>query len=117
MAAARAVVLRKLREACHLKTVKSITFRFDPFTPNVRSCRDVLSIIGSNNVRSTNEKCRVKTKVQSDRSEPAFDVEFDDTSKVVFKTENLTTVELMTLFNKMIVHKVEQAAHSEGKKI
>lgn len=117
MAAARAVILRKLREVCHLKTVKNVTFRFDPFSPNVRSCRDILSILGSNNVRSTNEKCRVKTKVQSDRSEPLFDVEFDDGSKVLFKTENLTTVELMTLFNKVIACKVEQVAQGEGKKI
>ncbi|XP_014668681.1 PREDICTED: 39S ribosomal protein L53, mitochondrial-like [Priapulus caudatus] len=112
IAVSRRKAIEKLWHQCHLESVKKVIFSFDPFRPNVKSCRDVLSFVGSSRVQETNDKCRVQLQVKSDRSEPSVDLSFENGSRCVIKTENFTTVNLMEILNRVIAQNTLEKPNS-----
>merc|ERR1712080_116821 len=91
----------------NLKPVKRMNFTFDPFHPSAKSIRHIIYHFSSEKVRGTNPKCIYKTDVVSDRSEPTFSVQLDETtddlSRIIFKTANLKPEDVLTKFNELIL--------------
>ncbi|XP_077990509.1 large ribosomal subunit protein mL53-like [Glandiceps talaboti] len=81
-----------------LKAVKSVQVQFCPFEQRVRSARQFLSYIGNENMRSSNEKCRIETKIMNNKSEPIVNITFEDGNQLLFKSRNLTTTEILKRF-------------------
>ncbi|XP_018016184.1 uncharacterized protein LOC108672927 [Hyalella azteca] len=81
-----------------------ITVSFDPFTEKqqVFTIRSILSYLNQHKRRITNPKCALRTNILCDRSLPSVHVQLIDGSEVLFKTENLTTLEFLTNFNHMV---------------
>ncbi|XP_059150001.1 large ribosomal subunit protein mL53-like isoform X1 [Physella acuta] len=94
-----AFALRKatsyLIKRLHLRPVKKIKFTFDPYMNNVKSIRDVASTLHLPDVLETNVGTAVKFDIRSDRIEPQIDVEFNDGEKLIFKTGNLSHLEIL----------------------
>ncbi|KAM8966857.1 large ribosomal subunit protein mL53 [Pelodytes ibericus] len=99
-----------------LKSVKTIAVRFCPFEASSISVREFLETINSKKVRSTNANCELSVDVKHDMSEPHVDVMFDDGERLLFKTANLTSKEMLSAFNAKCLSKNLQAKDS-GKKI
>ncbi|XP_013400714.1 39S ribosomal protein L53, mitochondrial-like [Lingula anatina] len=106
--------LASLVTKLNISPVKRIEFSFDPFGTNVRSCRDALFHLYSNNVRVTNVNCILKVNVKSDRSDPNMNVIFNDGLKVLFKTNNLTTLELLRTFDNMCRERIIETDKDEA---
>ncbi|XP_070534024.1 large ribosomal subunit protein mL53-like [Ptychodera flava] len=92
-----------------LKGVQSIKVQFCPFQERVRATRQFLCYIGNENMRRTNPKCRLETKVLNDNSEPTVDMTFDDGSRLLFKCRNLTRTEILKRFAAEIKEKYPDA--------
>ncbi|XP_053569140.1 39S ribosomal protein L53, mitochondrial [Bombina bombina] len=92
-----------------LKSVKKVVVRFCPFEVNVRSAREFLESINAKKVRSTNINCEITADVRHDKSEPAVDILFADGERMVMKTANLTTKEMLTALKSKCVSKDLQA--------
>lgn len=93
----------------HLKNIKRIEIKFDPFTTTATSIRNFLFYISSSRVRQSNIKCSIKTSVVNDRSEPVAFVTVETGHKYLFKTGNLTTLEFVEEFYKLLKkHNPEQ---------
>ncbi|XP_046383896.1 39S ribosomal protein L53, mitochondrial [Ischnura elegans] len=86
----------------NLKPVKQISVAFDPFHHNAASIRDFLFYIASPKVLQTNPNCRLKTAIQCTREEPIVSFALGNGETVKFKSENLTTLEILQLYNKHI---------------
>ncbi|XP_053323967.1 39S ribosomal protein L53, mitochondrial [Spea bombifrons] len=92
-----------------LKSVKSIAVRFCPFESNVRSAREFLEAINSKKVRSTNANCQISVDVRHDKSEPQVDVSFVDGERLLMKTANVTTKEMLSALTSKCASKDRQA--------
>lgn len=94
-----AFALRKattyLIKRMHLRPVKKIQFTFDPYMKNVTSIRDVASTLHKPDILETNLSTILKFDIKSDRTEPRMDVVFNDGEKLVFKTSNLSQLEIL----------------------
>jgi len=55
-----------------LRPIKRVSFKFDPFTPNIVQFRDLIFHLSAAKIRETNPKCVFKTEVASDRSDPVL---------------------------------------------
>ncbi|XP_067124646.1 large ribosomal subunit protein mL53 [Centruroides vittatus] len=86
----------------HLKGIKRIEVKFDPFHPNVKSIRDFVYYLSAPRIRQSNVKCAFKTSVVNDRSEPTALVTVDSGHKYLFKTGNLTSLEVVQEFHKIL---------------
>ncbi|XP_076678945.1 mitochondrial ribosomal protein L53 [Andrena cerasifolii] len=84
-----------------LKPVKSISIKFDPFH-NAMETRDFFFHITTPKIIATNPRCIVKPKIVSDRSEPEVTVKLLSGDNVVFKSANLTSLNILQLYNKHI---------------
>ncbi|XP_063306431.1 large ribosomal subunit protein mL53 [Pelobates fuscus] len=98
-----------------LKSVKSIAIRFCPFESNVRSAREFLEAINFKKVRTTNLKCQVTVDARHDQSEPQVDILFDDGERLLIKSANVTSKEMLSALNAKCVSKDSQAKET-GKK-
>ncbi|KAM4688040.1 large ribosomal subunit protein mL53 [Discoglossus pictus] len=98
-----------------LKSVKKIAVRFCPFESNVRSAREFLDAINAKKVRSTNINCEVTTDVRHDKSEPVVDILFADGEKMVIKTANVTSKEMISTLSSKCASKDLQAKESAKK--
>ncbi|XP_041360768.1 39S ribosomal protein L53, mitochondrial-like [Gigantopelta aegis] len=87
--------IAKLINTLQLRAVKQVKFSFDPFSENVRSIREVLYQLHFPRVLSTNQNVNLKVDVRSDRSEPVINIGFSDGQKLLFKTQHLTTLEIL----------------------
>ncbi|XP_067667833.1 large ribosomal subunit protein mL53-like [Haliotis asinina] len=94
-------ILRNLQ----FRPVKDMKFTFDPYKNNVRSIREVLFQLQSPKLISTNENVNMKLDVKSDRSDPRIDINFSDGQKLIFKTANLTTLEILDRLNQVCMDK------------
>ncbi|EZA48201.1 hypothetical protein X777_14116 [Ooceraea biroi] len=65
-------------------------------------CRDFLSYMSSSKITATNPDCLVKTEIVGDRSEPTVTFSLHSGEKVVLKTTNLTSLNILELYNKHI---------------
>ncbi|XP_057332471.1 39S ribosomal protein L53, mitochondrial [Microplitis mediator] len=86
----------------NLQPTKKITVQFDPFYEKVKPIRDFLFQVSTPKVLKTNLTCVLKTNIVCDRSEPTVTCELVNGEKVLFKCENLDTLDLLTLYNKHI---------------
>jgi large subunit ribosomal protein L53 len=86
----------------NLKPVKKIEVKFDPFKKNVTETREFLFSLTGTEVLATNLNCKVKTDILCDRSEPSVTFTLSSNEVIVFKTGNLTNLELLRLCNKHI---------------
>ncbi|XP_050327522.1 39S ribosomal protein L53, mitochondrial [Bactrocera neohumeralis] len=101
--------ISKQLKSVNLKGVKRITVTFDPFSENVRSTRDFLSLLSTPKISLTNPSCVIKTDVVCNRqpSEVKFSLidsaqEKAQVKEVRFVSSNLTTLELLQLLNKHV---------------
>ncbi|XP_049964813.1 39S ribosomal protein L53, mitochondrial [Schistocerca serialis cubense] len=85
-----------------LKPVKKISVKFDPFQENVTETRNFLFHISSPKILSSNTSCVIKTDILCDRSEPNISFFLVNGESVIFKSKNLTALELLQLYNKHI---------------
>ncbi|KAK6167717.1 hypothetical protein SNE40_021681 [Patella caerulea] len=107
-----------IMETFHLRPVKSMKFTFDPFTTNVRSIRELLHMVHSPKVVATNDMVALRVDVKSNQCEPVVDVDFADGEKLLLKTKNLTTMEMLeklTLFCNAKDIKREEITHINTK--
>ncbi|XP_005107085.1 uncharacterized protein LOC101864014 [Aplysia californica] len=79
----------------HLRPVRKIQFVFDPYLKSSASVRDVATVLHLPNVLETNQGTQFKFDIKADRSEPQMHVEFNDGHQVLFKTMNLTKLEIL----------------------
>ncbi|KAI0217452.1 hypothetical protein LSAT2_030747 [Lamellibrachia satsuma] len=63
--------------------------------------REFMHHVNVPKIRQTNFNCSVKVDVLSDRTPPRIEVKFGNDDTAVFKTQNLTTLEIMKNFNDM----------------
>jgi len=82
-----------------LRPVKKITYSFDPFSPNAVDFRKLMFCLSIPKVRQTNHKCIFKTEVLSDRSPAELLCNLENGQNVLFKAENLTTLQVLQQLN------------------
>ncbi|KAL3892454.1 hypothetical protein ACJMK2_004659 [Sinanodonta woodiana] len=82
-------------QGIHLRAIQNVKFSFDPYGNNTRSIRDMVFHMHSPRILETNQNCSMKVNIKSDKSEPRIDITFVDGHKVVFKTEYLTTLDII----------------------
>ncbi|KAK8386292.1 hypothetical protein O3P69_010763 [Scylla paramamosain] len=99
--------LAKQTKLLNLKPVKRIDFTFDPFADNAIVVRDTLNYFYQEKVRDTNPKCLLKTNIVNDRSEPTIVIKLVDNKKIVFKTNNLNSLEILVKYNELVSSKVK----------
>ncbi|KAK9308077.1 hypothetical protein QLX08_001800 [Tetragonisca angustula] len=85
-----------------LKPVKSIDIKFDPFHSKALEARNFLFQITTPKIIATNPRCNVKPHIVSDLSEPTITFNLLSGDKIVCKAENLTTLNILELYNKHI---------------
>ncbi|XP_075682196.1 large ribosomal subunit protein mL53 [Rhinoderma darwinii] len=98
-----------------LKSVKRISVRMCPFQPSVQSTREFLEAIYSKKIRTTNTNCEINVDVRHDNSEPIVDILFGDGERLVFKSENVTSKEMLMKLSSMCGSKETQAKDSAKK--
>jgi len=102
-----------LKQARHTNygAASKLTFAFDPFFEHpsaVKQIRTAQWFMNTDKLKMTNPKVVIRTEVASDRSEPTLSVEMNDGSRILLKTENLSALEIMTLFNEHVSAKAEK---------
>ncbi|XP_060085276.1 large ribosomal subunit protein mL53-like [Ylistrum balloti] len=88
-----------------IRAVKKMFFKFDPYSADVRSIREVMFALHADKILSTNLNCTPKVEIMSDQSEPEMKVDFSDGQKVLFKTKNLTTLDILLRFHQLCSEK------------
>ncbi|XP_074110816.1 mitochondrial ribosomal protein L53 isoform X2 [Cotesia typhae] len=99
-----------------LKPTKKITVQFDPFHEKAQPIREFLFNISAAKVTKTNLSCILKTNIVCDRSEPTVTCDLANGEKVLFKCENLDTLDIVTLYNKHITSLAPPEVETETKK-
>ncbi|XP_077446128.1 large ribosomal subunit protein mL53 [Stigmatopora argus] len=92
-----------------LKAVKKVVIHFCPFEANTRSIREFLVAVGSEKARSTNLNCEVTSVVKHDKSEPVVDITYVDGERLLMKSANLTSGEMLSVFKDRCSAKDPQA--------
>ncbi|XP_033337735.2 mitochondrial ribosomal protein L53 [Megalopta genalis] len=85
-----------------LKPVKSISVKFDAFNPNALETRDFFFHITTPKIIATNPRCIVKPEIVSDLSDPVVTFKLLSGDNVVVKSANLTSLNILELYNKHI---------------
>jgi len=91
----------------NLKPLSKIIVRFDPFHENIAETRNFLFFISAPSISATNASCLLKTEVVCDRSEPTIICDFESQEKLILKSSNLTSLELLRIFNKYVSSRVK----------
>ncbi|XP_021931324.1 39S ribosomal protein L53, mitochondrial [Zootermopsis nevadensis] len=86
----------------NLKPLKKVIVKFDPFDKNVTETREFLFSLTGSKILATNLNCKIKTEILCDRSEPSITFTLNSKEVIVFKSGNLTNLELLQLYNKHI---------------
>ncbi|XP_050524467.1 39S ribosomal protein L53, mitochondrial [Daktulosphaira vitifoliae] len=94
--------IRKQTLLLNLKPIKKVSVKFDPFSQNAVTVRNFMYYFLSPKVINTNPSCIVRNQVVNDRSEPTIDVTLTNGESILFKCNNLTTLEILQQFNKHI---------------
>ena len=101
------IAYNKERRNLQLKPFKRLHFQFDPFHPRVASIREFLTNINTKQARKTNPKCTFRTDILSGQEEPVVTCYLENGKKIIFKTSNLTLLELLQHFNQFTVQFTE----------
>ncbi|XP_050488559.1 39S ribosomal protein L53, mitochondrial [Bombus huntii] len=96
-----------------LKPVKSIDIKFDPFHDNALEARDFLFQITTPKIIATNPRCMVKPCVVSNLSEPIITFNLLSGDKIVCKGKNLTSLNILELYNKHITPLAPRESEAE----
>ncbi|RNA21103.1 39S ribosomal mitochondrial [Brachionus plicatilis] len=91
---ARAIISTK----CTLKPCKKIRVSFNPWQAETKSIRDFYHYVFSPSMRMSNDQCKIQVDIRSDKDEPKLEIEFNDNSKLLFKTKTLTTYDIVREF-------------------
>ncbi|KAL1123206.1 hypothetical protein AAG570_002293 [Ranatra chinensis] len=94
--------IAKQLKSVNLKPVNKVVFKFDPFHEKVEQTRYFMFHVQTSDVIKTNLSCSFKTEVVCDRSDPVINFSLANGDKVVFKSANLTALEMFKLFNEHI---------------
>ncbi|XP_074110814.1 mitochondrial ribosomal protein L53 isoform X1 [Cotesia typhae] len=78
--------------------------------------KEFLFNISAAKVTKTNLSCILKTNIVCDRSEPTVTCDLANGEKVLFKCENLDTLDIVTLYNKHITSLAPPEVETETKK-
>lgn len=105
--------ISKQLKVLSLKPVKKVVFKFDPFLAEAKETRDFMFQLATPKIRNTNLGCVFKTSIDCDRSEPTVTFNLANGSSVLFKCNNLTTVEMLQLYNKHITSLVPKEDPTE----
>lgn len=97
------LALKTEKYAVQLKPYKRLHFQFDPFHPRVASIREFLTTINTKQARKTNPKCAFRTDILSNQEEPVVTAHLENGKKLIFKTANLSLLELLQHFNQFTV--------------
>ncbi|KAJ8881044.1 hypothetical protein PR048_017517 [Dryococelus australis] len=102
-----------------LKPLKKIDVTFDPFGENAKDIREFMFFISSPKVRQTNPSCPIRANVVNDRSEPNIVLKLINGENLIFRSGNLTTLELFKLLNNYVtplapVEEVEAPVATKG---
>ncbi|CAF0738158.1 unnamed protein product [Brachionus calyciflorus] len=92
---ARAIISTR----CNLKACKNIKVTFNPWQEETKSVRDFYHYLFSPKMRMSNEKCRLQIDIRSDKIDPSLEIQFNDDSKILFKTKALTTFDIVREFD------------------
>ncbi|BES92348.1 unnamed protein product [Nesidiocoris tenuis] len=85
-----------------LKPVKRVIFQFDPFHEKVEQTRLLMYYLNSKRVNKTNLQCVLRSNVVCDRSDPLVTFKLVSGHDVVFKSKNLSLLEMLKLYNEHI---------------
>ncbi|KAF6214001.1 hypothetical protein GE061_011730 [Apolygus lucorum] len=94
--------IAKQVKSVNLKPVKRVVFKFDPFHDSVEQTRYFMYYMNTEKVAKTNLQCIVKTQIVCDRSDPSVSFSLASGEEFVFKSANLSVLEMLTLYNKHI---------------
>ncbi|XP_059480178.1 uncharacterized protein LOC132199467 isoform X1 [Neocloeon triangulifer] len=94
--------IRKQVKLITLKPAKRIVVKFDPFHEKAPETRKFLYHISDQSVLDTNLYCILKTEVQSDLSTPSVEIQLNEGGKVTVKSENLSCLEILKIYNKHV---------------
>jgi len=86
----------------NLYPVSRITVKFDPLNPKNRDIREFIFLLSTPGVRDTNINCRIKTEVVCDHSEPEFNCDLVNGTKLRFKAGNLDAIDIVRELNKIL---------------
>ncbi|KAM4027764.1 large ribosomal subunit protein mL53 [Anomaloglossus baeobatrachus] len=98
-----------------LKSVRSINVRLCPFQHNAGATREFLDVINTKKIRTTNTNCKIDVDVRHDNSEPLVDILFGDGERLVFKSENVTSKEMLAKLSAVCSTKDQQVKDSSKK--
>ncbi|XP_050726070.1 39S ribosomal protein L53, mitochondrial-like [Eriocheir sinensis] len=105
--------LGKQAKLLSLKPVAKIEFTFDPFTENAVVVRNLSNYFYQEKVRDTNLKCILKTNIVNTRAEPTVLVKLVDNKKILFKANNLQTLEILQKYNELVSSKAKAEESTE----
>ncbi|XP_029039655.1 39S ribosomal protein L53, mitochondrial isoform X2 [Osmia bicornis bicornis] len=108
-------IIKQLKSV-NLKPVKSINIQFDPFHKKASEVRDFFFHITCQKIIATNPRCVVKPQIVSDLSEPIIKFKLLSGDNVVFKTTNLTSLNILQLYNKHITPLAPVESETESSK-
>ncbi|CAI9720407.1 Hypothetical predicted protein [Octopus vulgaris] len=90
-------VIKRLSKV-NLRPVKRIAFTFNPFVGDVISLRECLFHLNSRKILGTNPKVTMKVDVKSNLCDPVMEVNYNDDTTTLYKTKNLTSLEIIDNF-------------------
>ncbi|XP_015587117.1 39S ribosomal protein L53, mitochondrial [Cephus cinctus] len=105
----------KQLKTINLKPLKKITVQFDPFYNNIKDTRQFLFYLSTPKILGTNLYCALKTNIVCDRSEPTITFDLVSGDKIVIKSANLSTLELLQQYNKHITPLVPKEEEAKEK--
>ncbi|XP_029039654.2 39S ribosomal protein L53, mitochondrial isoform X1 [Osmia bicornis bicornis] len=110
-------IIKQLKSV-NLKPVKSINIQFDPFHKKASEVSVIFSHCKSTEKKiiATNPRCVVKPQIVSDLSEPIIKFKLLSGDNVVFKTTNLTSLNILQLYNKHITPLAPVESETESSK-
>ncbi|XP_014771636.1 uncharacterized protein LOC106870149 [Octopus bimaculoides] len=87
-------VIKRLSKI-NLRPVKRIAFTFNPFVGDSTSLRECLFHLNSRKILGTNPKVTMKVDVKSNLCDPVMEINFNDDTITLYKTNNLTSLEII----------------------
>uniref|UniRef100_A0AC35UE39 L51_S25_CI-B8 domain-containing protein n=1 Tax=Rhabditophanes sp. KR3021 TaxID=114890 RepID=A0AC35UE39_9BILA len=88
--------------AMNFKEVKNIKISLDPYHAKNNSLREFWFNIQAPKVRATNPTLKITSEIRNDRQDPFFVAELKDGKKLLFKTADMPSADLVKTFNRLV---------------